>query len=73
MTFLRDPVTRYISEWKHIQRGATWKDSKFMCNGKPAAKSEIVPCYDAEKTWEDVPLKDFMNCESNLAINRQTR
>jgi len=73
MTFLRDPVTRYISEWKHIQRGATWKDSKFMCNGKPAAKSEIIPCYDAEKTWEDVPLKDFMNCESNLAINRQTR
>lgn len=73
MTFLRDPVTRYISEWKHIQRGATWKDSKFMCNGKPASKSEIVPCYDADQTWEGVSLKQFMNCKSNLADNRQTR
>lgn len=73
MTFLRDPVARYISEWKHIQRGATWKDSKFMCNGRPASKSEIIPCYDAEETWEGVSLKDFMECKSNLAINRQTR
>jgi len=73
MTFFRDPVTRYISEWKHIQRGATWKDSKFMCNGKPATKSEIIPCYDAEETWEGVSLKEFMACKSNLAINRQTR
>ena len=56
MTFLRDPVSRYISEWKHIKRGATWASSRFMCNGKPAFKSEVVPCYDVEKTWEGVSL-----------------
>ena len=73
MTFLRNPVARYISEWKHIQRGATWKNSHFMCNGKPASKFDIPPCYDTEKTWEGVSLKEFMQCKSNLAVNRQTR
>ena len=73
MTFLRDPVSRYISEWKHTKRGITWDKSRLMCNGKPASKSEIVPCYDVEKTWEGVSLKKFMQCTTNLAINRQTR
>lgn len=73
MAFLRDPITRYISEWKHVNRGATWKDSKFMCNGKAASKSEVAPCYDEEATWEGVSLLDFMGCKNNLAINRQTR
>jgi len=25
VTFLREPVGRYLSEWRHVQRGATWK------------------------------------------------
>lgn len=76
MTFLRDPIARYISEYLHIKRGATWKSSQFMCNGKPASKVEIPPCYDTEqgtKTWEGVSLQEFMQCKSNLARNRQTR
>ncbi|KAJ8351274.1 hypothetical protein SKAU_G00227500 [Synaphobranchus kaupii] len=27
ITILRDPVWRYLSEWRHVQRGATWKAS----------------------------------------------
>ena len=25
VTVLRDPVQRYLSEFRHVQRGATWK------------------------------------------------
>jgi len=34
ITTLRDPVRRYISEWQHVSRGATWKNSKLRCDGK---------------------------------------
>lgn len=27
-TILRDPVKRYLSEWRHVARGATWKRKK---------------------------------------------
>lgn len=30
ITILRNPVLRFLSEWRHVQRGATWKSSKFM-------------------------------------------
>jgi len=79
ITFLRDPVRRYLSEFKHVQRGATWKKSEHKCNGKPATRSgfkpEIPPCYDDlnNDDWGDVELKEFMACPSNLAVNRQTR
>ena len=33
VTTLRNPVERYISEWLHMKRGATWKGSKLGCNG----------------------------------------
>ena len=34
ITMLRDPVSRYLSEWKHVQRGATWKTALHMCDGR---------------------------------------
>ena len=75
ITILRDPVLRYLSEFKHVQRGATWKGSVHKCNGKPASRAEIPPCYDDinEEDWADVELDEFMNCPYNLAANRQTR
>merc|ERR1719361_3122212 len=75
ITMLRDPVRRYLSEFKHTQRGATWKGSIHMCNGQPASRAEIPPCYDDLNydDWSDVSLEEFMNCSSNLANNRQTR
>lgn len=69
---LRDPVSRYLSEWKHVQRGATWKTALHMCDGRPPTQDELPACYSGED-WTGVPLVDFMNCPSNLANNRQVR
>uniref|UniRef100_A0A3Q2GFE8 Heparan-sulfate 6-O-sulfotransferase n=1 Tax=Cyprinodon variegatus TaxID=28743 RepID=A0A3Q2GFE8_CYPVA len=70
ITMLRDPVSRYLSEWKHVQRGATWKTALHMCDGRPPTQDELPACYSGED-WTGVPLTDFMNCPSNLANNRQ--
>ncbi|XP_022602183.1 heparan-sulfate 6-O-sulfotransferase 3-B-like [Seriola dumerili] len=72
ITMLRDPVSRYLSEWKHVQRGATWKTALHMCDGRPPTQDELPACYSGED-WTGVPLADFMNCPSNLANNRQVR
>lgn len=69
---LRDPVSRYLSEWKHVQRGATWKTALHMCDGRPATEDELPACYSGDD-WTGVSLADFMNCPSNLANNRQVR
>jgi len=44
-TVLRDPVQRYISEWKHVQRGSTWISAKLMCNGRQATLQEVPFCF----------------------------
>ncbi|XP_001332046.4 heparan-sulfate 6-O-sulfotransferase 3-B-like [Danio rerio] len=72
ITLLRDPVSRYLSEWKHVQRGATWKTALHMCDGRPPTPDELPACYSSED-WTGVTLEEFMACSSNLANNRQTR
>ncbi|XP_030638479.1 heparan-sulfate 6-O-sulfotransferase 3-B [Chanos chanos] len=72
ITLLRDPVSRYLSEWKHVQRGATWKTALHMCDGRPPTPDELPACYSSED-WTGVSLAEFMACPSNLANNRQTR
>jgi len=42
---LRDPVQRYLSEWKHVQRGSTWITAKLMCNGRQATLHEVPFCF----------------------------
>ncbi|XP_044726642.1 heparan-sulfate 6-O-sulfotransferase 2 [Chrysoperla carnea] len=72
ITLLRDPVARYLSEFRHVQRGATWRNSRHFCNGRTATVDELPPCYSGD-TWIGVQLDEFMECGSNLAVNRQTR
>ncbi|XP_035385834.1 heparan-sulfate 6-O-sulfotransferase 3-B isoform X2 [Electrophorus electricus] len=72
ITLLRDPVSRYLSEWKHVQRGATWKTAIHMCDGRPPTPAELPACYNGAD-WTGVSLAEFMACPSNLASNRQTR
>ncbi|XP_060071261.1 heparan-sulfate 6-O-sulfotransferase 1-like [Ylistrum balloti] len=72
ITILRDPVGRYLSEFKHVQRGATWKTARLFCNGRQATLEEVPFCYEGE-TWENVDLGNFLDCKYNLANNRQTR
>ena len=69
ITILRDPIKRYLSEWKHVRRGATWKTARLVCNGKPA---NLPFCYTGED-WTGVELTEFMDCKYNLARNRQAR
>ncbi|XP_071092858.1 heparan-sulfate 6-O-sulfotransferase 3-B-like [Haliotis cracherodii] len=71
VTMVRDPLPRYISEWKHVSRGATWSTTPFLCNGRSPTKEEQPPCFDVD--WKNVTLHEFMECQSNLAVNRQTR
>ncbi|XP_055682811.1 heparan-sulfate 6-O-sulfotransferase 2 [Lutzomyia longipalpis] len=72
VSLLREPIARYLSEFRHVQRGATWKASRHWCLGKVATPAELPPCYTGEN-WMDVTLNEFAACESNLAANRQTR
>uniref|UniRef100_A0A6I8PHJ4 Heparan-sulfate 6-O-sulfotransferase n=1 Tax=Ornithorhynchus anatinus TaxID=9258 RepID=A0A6I8PHJ4_ORNAN len=72
ITMLRDPVSRYLSEWKHVQRGATWKTSLHMCDGRSPTPDELPSCYPGDD-WSGVLLRDFMDCGYNLANNRQVR
>lgn len=72
ITLLREPVARYLSEFRHVQRGATWKGSRHYCKGRPATEEEVPACYTGAD-WEGVTLDEFLDCESNLAVNRQTR
>lgn len=72
ITLLRDPVVRYLSEFRHVQRGATWKSARHFCSGRQATPTELPPCYSGEN-WAGVSFDEFSSCDSNLAINRQTR
>lgn len=72
ITLLREPLARYMSEYRHVKRGATWKGSRHWCLGRQASAAELPPCYSG-KDWLDVNLDEFAACESNLAANRQTR
>uniref|UniRef100_A0A4W5NXR9 Heparan-sulfate 6-O-sulfotransferase n=1 Tax=Hucho hucho TaxID=62062 RepID=A0A4W5NXR9_9TELE len=72
ITMLRDPVSRYLSEWKHVQRGATWKTALHMCDGRSPTQDELPTCYSGDD-WSGVTLTEFMDCPSNLANNRQVR
>lgn len=75
ISFLRDPVARYLSEFRHVQRGATWKTASHMCGGRSWSDS-IPKCYQdtsVDSDWSGVELEEFMQCEHNMAVNRQTR
>ncbi|XP_067598411.1 heparan-sulfate 6-O-sulfotransferase 1 isoform X3 [Pseudorca crassidens] len=72
ITLLRDPVSRYLSEWRHVQRGATWKTSLHMCDGRTPTPEELPPCYEGTD-WSGCTLQEFMDCPYNLASNRQVR
>ncbi|XP_043913235.1 heparan-sulfate 6-O-sulfotransferase 2-like [Protopterus annectens] len=72
ITILRDPTSRYLSEWRHVQRGATWKASLHVCDGRSPTSDELPSCYSGDD-WSGCSLKEFMDCPYNLANNRQVR
>ncbi|CAB1325075.1 unnamed protein product [Coregonus sp. 'balchen'] len=60
------------SEWRHVQRGATWKASLHVCDGRAPTLAELPSCYPGDD-WSGCSLQDFMDCPYNLANNRQVR
>ncbi|KAK3926817.1 Heparan-sulfate 6-O-sulfotransferase 1 [Frankliniella fusca] len=72
ITLLREPISRYLSEFRHVQRGATWKNSRHFCGGRTPTHEELPQCYKGD-AWLDVSLDEFAACPHNLAANRQTR
>ena len=67
---LRNPVERYISEFKHVQRGATWLKSVRYCQETPFYST---PCYAGHLDWSHVTWDAFIKCDHNHANNRQVR
>lgn len=72
VALLRDPVARFLSEFKHVQRGATWKTSRHWCDGRLPTRKELPSCFSGSN-WRNVTLEEFISCPDNLAFNRQTR
>lgn len=48
ITLLRQPIVRYLSEFRHVQRGATWKSSRHLCLGRQATPEELPQCYSGK-------------------------
>uniref|UniRef100_F1L1I7 Heparan-sulfate 6-O-sulfotransferase n=1 Tax=Ascaris suum TaxID=6253 RepID=F1L1I7_ASCSU len=72
-SFLREPISRFISEYRHVERGATWLAARHICNGRPPTPEQLPMCFDPEVGWDGVTLDQFLACPYNLAFNRQTR
>lgn len=73
-TVLRHPVVRFISEYMHVRRGATWAYGH-QCGGKMITAEQVPACYKGYykgKSWKSVSLEEFMDCPHNWAMNRQT-
>lgn len=72
---LRHPVLRYLSEYLHFQRNATWANARHVCDHRPVTPWEMPPCYPgfyAGQPWVNVTLSAFVGCDSNWGNNRQT-
>lgn len=67
VTILRHPVHRFVSEFRHVQRGATWKASHSHCKDR-----DTKTCLRGREDWSNVTMNEFLGCRGNMAINRQT-
>lgn len=71
MTLLRDPVTRFLSEFYRFKElGTSTATGRHFCGGKEV---DMMPNCHFDGDSSQVTLEQFLNCDQNLAINRQTR
>lgn len=68
VTMLRRPADRFLSEWQHARRGATWRKSQPSCLGRRPR-----PCRSGDAGWRGASLAEFAACRANPALNRQAR
>jgi len=65
ITIIRDPVARYLSEFRHVQRGATWRGARHWCGG---IQANIPQCYDGSN-WKGVTLEEVISLNSFCLIS----
>ncbi|CAK9292035.1 unnamed protein product [Gordionus sp. m RMFG-2023] len=70
ITLLRNPLSRYISEFKIVKRGKAWPDAYVLCPDNKI--KHALTCYK-NSTSSKMALKEFMICRNNWASNRMTR
>ena len=70
ITFLREPIHRYISEYEHVKRGAVWSKSVRACISQPIYNNK---CYTGKSWNKSLTWLNYLDCEYNQANNRQTR
>ena len=52
ISMLREPLLRYLSEWKHVRRGSTWLAARLHCNGRQATLEEVPFCFDGKSSGQ---------------------
>lgn len=73
ITILREPVSRFVSEFYFVLRkGDMWRSATLRCNGRSPTKEELPLCFERENL-SDITFEEFIGCPWNLAFNRQTR
>eukprot|EP00117_Sycon_ciliatum_P011195 scpid75176/ scgid12780/ Heparan-sulfate 6-O-sulfotransferase 1-B len=72
VTILRRPIDRFLSEFAHVKRGVTWKNSTFQCNGVKLSHVHMPLCFPG-RDWSHASMDEFLACPHNMAFNRQTR
>ena len=72
VTLIREPVQRYVSEWKHVAR-ETKDDIKLTFNAKNICNKEVSMFDCVPNKVKNLSLDDFLSCKNNMAENRQTR
>ncbi|GFR71565.1 heparan-sulfate 6-O-sulfotransferase 3 [Elysia marginata] len=72
MTILRDPITRFFSEWMNVRSGRTWMESRLHCGGRDATIEEVPWCFEGSR-WVEPTIDEYLACPGNMGINRMTR
>ncbi|KAI6656763.1 hypothetical protein LOD99_16066 [Oopsacas minuta] len=75
VTSLRHPVSRFLSEYLHVKRGANWPVYEIDCSRESIVISQTQTspkCRFFSKDLGNLTLQEFMNCTYNPAINRMT-
>lgn len=71
ITVLRDPVTRFRSEWRRFHQNRGWHGSRPHVCPEHFPTTPTKVCF--ENRWPgNVSLTEFLSCPRNPALNRQT-
>lgn len=74
ITVLRDPVTRFRSEWHRFRQNRGWhgtRPHRSRCSTRVALDALPKPCFEGRHP-SNVSWDEFLLCSTNPALNRQT-